>query len=539
MSVLVEYLAKFIKKEFISGVESSPESNFRMIFSAAPITYMSELYSFLTEDSESMSMQIDGEKIEIPVFLIDTGPHVGGRSGDPRVTATGLLKKRNSDVPFWLALQEVGAATSSSIVSTTDLAGISKEISEFSEWIDAPVIRYLVGEYFSNLKVDNKDHYELALKYALLQAWNVDYRYKDKRTVWRLLEKLLGNIIKDAPVYQLFSASLGLPFCVENNIGGKSHLKTLERVSDLFQSVGLRSGFDELENNATEDLLTHILAFRKHIEDQGVIEANEFTKSFLELCCPISSDSKTLPEWWLALNVEVWSELLSAGSDVDTPEAGVLEFTLSNPVTAVPKGMVPFVNKDVELRVLNNSESETIDFVIERSSGNAALEEIFRGRIGPDQPIFFEDNNAPDHDRFIRYKISAEGYVPLTIKVIVLDHYGPGVVALSSGSTKAKPFKINKKPKDAVNKKISRFECDLNLSGMGSHILDLYISQSAVLSGKIKGYEVDAEHTDPIERKVTKINANHYSCLIDTDEECHYELEAYSPVLDCNAIFRI
>ncbi len=539
MSVLIEHLAKFIKREFVSGVGSSPESNFRVIFSAAPITYMTELYSFLTQDSGYMELEITGGNIKIPVFLIDN--NAGGEySADSGFTSTSLLKIRNSNAPVWLALQEVGAATNSSIVTTSSSMGISKEISDFDVWIDAPLILYLLENYFPELKINgNEEYIDAALRFALFQAWDVDYRYKDKRTVWRLLEKLLGTSISNVPEYRLFSATLGLPVCDQKDVGGKGHLKTLERVSDLFQSVGLRAGFDELESNATEELLPHVQAFRRHIADQDVIEANEFAKSFLELCCPVSIDTKTLPEWWLALSVEAWSELLSAGDDVNKPEAGVLEFTLSNPVTAVPKGMLPFVDESVVLKVENKSESESIDFVIERSSGNATLVELFSDNISPKKSISFEDTDVPDHDRFIRYKISAEGYIPVVIKVIVLNRYGPGIVALSSGSIKATPFKINKKARDLSNKRISRFECDLNLSGMGSHILDLYTSRNAKLSDVIKGYEVDAEHTNSIERTVNKISDNHYSCLIETDEECHYDIDAYSPGLAEETPFRI
>jgi DNA phosphorothioation-dependent restriction protein DptH len=540
MSVLIEHLANFVKREFLSGVESSPESNFRVIFSAAPLTYMSELYSLLTQGTGNMLLDVSGEDVEVPVFLIENNTGTSEYAAGSNFTSTSLLKIRNSDALVWLALQEVGAATSSSIVSTSNSIGISKEISEFDVWLDTPVIKFLLEKYCADLKVDSNEEYiDAALKFSLLQSWDVDYRYKDKRTIWRLLEKLLGASIESVPAYQIFSATLGLPYCEQKDIGGKGHLKTLERVSDLFQSVGLRAGFDELESNSTEELLSHVKEFRQHIEDQGVIEANEFTKSYLELCCPVSIGAKSIPEWWFALTVDAWSQLLSAGDDADKPESGVLEVTLSNLVVAVPKGMVPFVNESVNLKIENKSDSETLDFVIARSSGNATLVEVFGESISSNQSIDFEDNDVPTHDRFIRYKVSAEGYAPVTIKVIVLDRYGPGVIALSSGSSKATPFKVNKKARDAANKKIERFECDLSLSGMGSHILDLYTSRSAVLSQVIRGYEVDAEDTGAIERTVSKINDNHYSCLIETDEECHYDIDVYSPGLAAESPFRI
>ena len=64
MSILIDNLAKFIKRRFVSEIEVSPELNFRVIFSAAPQTYMSDLYSLLIQDSTAMVVEVAGRNID-------------------------------------------------------------------------------------------------------------------------------------------------------------------------------------------------------------------------------------------------------------------------------------------------------------------------------------------------------------------------------------------------------------------------------------------------------------------------------------------
>ena len=203
-----------------------------------------------------------------------------------------------------------------------------------------------------------------------------------------------------------------------------------------------------------------------------------------------------------------------------------------------PKGFLPLVTDSVRLSILNTGDVP-IDYIVERSNGAAALAKMAKNCVQPAQANEYIDDDIPTHERFIRYKISAEGYEPITLKLIVLDFYGPGVVAFSLGSGKASPFKLNKKATDKENKKVSRYESDLTLPGMGSHNLDLYVAKDIEIGNVIKGYEIDAEQESAEERKISKTGTNHYSCLIETDEECHYEFEARATGMDAMTPFRI
>jgi len=540
MSNLVIYLANYIKHELVAAINSSPKDSLRVIFSAPPRNTITGLFEYLTSENNCMVLETSQGKLDVPVYLVDQSaedPYESSMAA--RCTPNYLVAIRNYNYPVWLALQEVGASTNASLSTAVKPLGILKEITHFDSWLQAPVVKYLIEQYCFTLGLsDIKNDVNSALEYALYEAWKVDERYKDKRTVWQLLEKLLGVSVKSGAAHENLAATLGLPCCRKAELGSKNHFKTLERVSELFQSLGLRGGFDELEKNADDKLLPHVREMRAHIEKQGIIEANEFAKNSLQIYCPISEDITTIPGWWNALNIEAWSLLLDAGSEVG-PVSDVIQVKLSNPLVAVPKGLTPLVVDCVELEISNADLTISVEIIVERANGNKALSEIHCEVVKPNTTIVFTDEDIPDHDRFVRYKISADGHSAVIKKAIVLDFYGPGVVALNTGSPKATPFRINTKARDTQNKKIKRYDCDLHLPGMGSHILDLYTSKIARLSSVIKGYEVDAEHTEAIERIVTPINDNHYSCLIDTDEECHYEMLAYSPGMAEELPYRI
>jgi DNA phosphorothioation-dependent restriction protein DptH len=540
MSNLVSYLADYIKRELVAAINSSPNDSLRVVFSAPPRNVITELFEYLTSENNCMVLETSQNELYIPVYLVDQNavdPYESSMAA--RCTPNYLVAIRNYNYPVWLALQEVGASTNASLSTAVKPLGILKEITQFDSWLLAPVIKYLVEQYCSTLGLsDIKDDVNSALTYALSEAWSVDERFKDKRTVWQLLEKLLGVSVESGAAHENLAASLGLPCCSKAELGSKNHFKVLERVSDLFQSLGLRGGFDELENNANDKLLPHVREMRAHIEKQGIIEANEFVVNALKIYSPISENVTTIPEWWNALSIEAWSLLLDAGSELD-PVNDVIQVKLSNPLVAVPKGLTPLVVDCVELEIFNADLTVSVEIIVESANGNKALTEIHREVVEPNATIIFTDAAIPEHDRFVRYKISADGHLPVIMKAIVLDFYGPGIVALNAGSPKATPFKINTKARDTQNKKIKRYDCDLHLSGMGSHILDLYTSKKARLNSVIKGYEVDAEHTEAIERTVTSISDNHYSCLIDTDEECHYEVLAHSPGMAEELPYRI
>ena len=168
----------------------------------------------------------------------------------------------------------------------------------------------------------------------------MDERYRDKRTVWELLANLLDDSFDGGEPFERFILRLGLPCCEKGQVGSADHLKILERVSDLFSSVGLGTGFSALEKNADTDLdlVADLQEFRKHVEAQRIDEAGEFARNPLQIYFPIADGATSVPKWWFRLNVDAWSQLLDSEQE-QPPEKDVLSAKIENIFVAVPKGL--------------------------------------------------------------------------------------------------------------------------------------------------------------------------------------------------------
>lgn len=525
MTGLNQKLLNYIRHEVRVALSKSVGSSLRLVFSSPPKSYLADLFEFITSEGVGLQVEIQGRQIEIPTYLLDNDVEdPSERKQYARCTPTYLTTIRNMDFPVWLVLQEVSANANRSLETTSVPIGIFKEIRGFEEWIAAPIVEYLVTELLREFGFDESQaKHTDTINFVLRQLWEVDEGRKEKQSIWDLFNKLFSRHKLDAELKYQFLAQTGFPYCEAGEFGNNFHLNILGRLSDLFQAKGLRGGFDELEANADKEKLQYVKEMRAHVEDQGVIEANDFSRNPLGVYSPTDVDSEIIPKWWYELDLATWIRLLDSE---EPPEPGetILEVSVQNVLSSVPKGMFPITLDNVHLEISAVDEGGTVEFVIEKSNGSAPFQEIYSSRVMSGSPVDFTDEDISNHERFIRYRISGERIKPNIIKVIVLEHYNPGVVVLNQGAVKASPFRMNKRATtEKDNRKISRYECDISLPGMGSHILDCFVSSSCEISEKIFGYEVDAEQSGTVEKGFSKISEHHFSCLIETDEECYYE----------------
>jgi DNA phosphorothioation-dependent restriction protein DptH len=526
MTSLNECLLDYIKHEVEVAVSKSAGSSLRIVFSSPPKNYLSRLFDFITCDGSGLCIETGNSLTTIPTYLLDNDV------ADPqkkqlvaRCTPTYLTTIRNLDYPIWIVLQEVSAKANRSLETTSVPIGIYKEVRDFSDWLTAPIVEYLIDKIFAKFKLNKKNEkYNNVVEFALGKLWEVDEGRKEKSCLWNLFDELLSSNLEGGDESDVLLAKVGLPYCQMSELGSNAHLSILDRMSELFQTKGLRGGFEELENNAEEGKLPYVKKMRAHIECKNVIEANDFSRNPLGIYSPVNPETMEIPRWWYELDLETWMQLLDSSDEESTLETAVLEVVLLNQLSSVPKGLVQITADSVQIRTSVVEAEGAVVFFIEKSNGSSAFQKVYSEQVSAESPNLFVDDDIPKHERFIRYRISGEGLKPTIIKVIVLNYYNPGVVALNQGALKATPFKLNRKAVDDKTKnKISRYESDLELSGMGSHILDCYVSSNFEISPSILGYEVDAEQSGPVERKFSRITEFHYSCLIDTDEECYYE----------------
>jgi len=534
MMKLAKHLSDYLTREIKAAVESSgggtsrlfEGETLRLFFAGPPKTQLEQLFDLLTRDEGKLVIATEQEGIDVPVYLVDPGvDDPSEESFAARCTPDYLVKVRNRGYPVFLALQEIGVAMNQSLSTAMKPLGVRPGINRVDRWMQEPLIEALVAKSTEEIiGAGGRDEAHEAIRHALGEAWNADERNRDKRCSWKMLEKLVEIRPSEVEPHLALSAVLGLPACSENELGNKNHLATLDRVAELFQTHGFRKGLDELEENAGEDLLPHVQKLRAHLEGQGIIEASEFARSPLQCYCPVSTADPEVPIWWQHLTVDAWSRLLDAGSDIEP--TGKLDVRVLDQLIVVPRGMPCLTCDHVELEISVGDVETPVEITINRASGQSKLREVGRIKVNPGTQEVFNDSDIPDHDRFVRYKLEAKDYTPVSVKAIVLDKYGPGIIALARSANKAKPFKLNKKAKDNHNKAVYRYECDIELSGMGSHSLDLFTSSRAKLAGTLVGYEVDAEQEGVLERPVNKNDEYHSTCLVETDEECYYDFLA-------------
>jgi DNA phosphorothioation-dependent restriction protein DptH len=525
VSKFVETLADYIRGELANAVGAELGYSLRVIFSGPPPATLAAVFEHLTGGSRPIQLETPLGRLSVPVYLLDrdaqdpeTVPHAA------RCTDNYFVMIRNNvTIGVCLALHDC-VSTTNSVDSTVTRLGIPHELRELDDWMNASLVRKLIDGALEHLVgAGGVEKARPAVAHALAEAWEIDDRHRDKRTSWQVLERLFMSGSPQLEPHLAVSLALGLPSCEEAELGSKDHLDTLSRLAGYLESHGLRPGLASIEETAGPDLREHVRAFRQHLDELGLLDTAEIVAGPLQVYHPFGTTPGVVPEWWRALTVENWSRLLDVGSD-PTPE-GKLEVIPIDTLVTASRGMPNIVRDAVAFEITARDTETSIDVVISRASGTAQPREVGRFSIAPDTTEKFVDEEVPKHERFVRYKIESDGYSAVNVKFIALEHYGPGIVALAPNSQKCRPFSINKKAKDDKGRTIFRYECDLELTGMGLHHLDLYVATSVELPAKIQGFEIDAEHTE-VDFKINRYDENHAVCLIETDEECYFDFSA-------------
>lgn len=538
MTNLISHIKEYLLNHISNTIESTRENSLRLVFGAPPKKLLTELFDAILAGKSQLEINTPSGIYNVPVYLVDQYADDPHESSTAAICTPSYLVNIRNNHSMWLALIEVGASTNASLTSTVNPVGITEEISDFDDWYDMPIIKFLVDTLLERLDDQpSADKLRPAIEFALHQSWSNDERNKDKRTVWAVLEKLheLESVSKNSVL-----ATLGLVNCEDQKrLGSEKHLKTILKIADHFQSAGLRAGLDELEQSDDEKIISSVQKLREHFTNVGLLDASEFCREPLLRYSPISQISKDIPPWWFELDLDVWQNLLESNDDNDKPENGKLEVELVNGLVPVPKGLLPIVQNHVELDISIKDITEDTAVRIERSNGNAQKHVLYSELVAPGKKLRFSDLDIPEHRAFIKYVVYVDGHEPVTLKVIILDSYLPGVVVVAPSALKASAFKVNNKARDIQNRKISRNECNIHLPGMGSHYLNLFTASSVELEQMVFGYEIDAENIDVIEKSLNKISDNHYSCLIETDEECHYEFSSFSKTENSQSLYRV
>ena len=529
MSRFINFLTTELTGSLGHWLAKKSGESLRVIYSGPPFRVLEEMFAALAGDGGSLKIVTETFTVELPVFLLDAQCKEDPISlGSARCSQSYLTKVRTAaGCDSFLALKDSGEFLMLGLTSATNRIGIPEGIERLEDWAGKRLVEELSTFALRRFFNEHKElqRAEPILASALKEAWGLDDRFLDRRHAWKVLRRLCDTEVDGVPAADAFLSILGLPPCENQaNVGSKAHGTVLARLGELLDQRGFTGTFELLGERAAEGLRPHLDGLRDHL-----LSRCDTPQHFLMRPCisysPLDDEGGEPPKWWSALTLEAWEQILDNGEI--RPKSGVQVECLGDMVPSI-KGMPTVFLEEPRFRISLPDESSTDEVRLSRASGRKQLEDLATLKAG--EPLDWQDTaEIPEHDPYLRYRFELDGHKPVTLNVIALDQYGPGITLYCRSANKATPFKLNKKAKDQNGNKLERFEAELRVNGVGSHQLDLYMRSGMKLGESIIGHEVDSEQDGEVVRRINLSNERHAVCVIETDEECHYDFIAISP----------
>ncbi|WP_461549883.1 hypothetical protein [Sinorhizobium meliloti] len=400
----------------------SGDTEVRLIFHGPPPELMSSVFELLERSSTVVPVLF-----LLPRLLPGEANPQPGASG--RCDDTHLLNLRNSpSQPTFLALVPPGQHSMRSVTSTTDEFGVAALNNggniPFEDWWADEFVQDLVREGIARCGLHDQAQREEArvlVGRAAAAADELDPERTQRANAWRVLSRLFeaaASSIDLAPGTKI-SLACGVPPQGDGSLAAREQLAVLEKVADSM-SDGFGAGIRRAKDNAAQEDQDHLDTFLVHLRSVCDLPTafERATASYyapgngLEL--PVATD------WWLALTVEKWNELLAE----DAGAHGDIRISCTNPLVHHGKGMPIVVESAVKL---------AFEAVGPRATGTVLS--IERGPKGNEiGQVLIDDGSAtlvdealPQHKSPMRYAASALGFKPGSIKVISLSSWQPGI----------------------------------------------------------------------------------------------------------------
>jgi DNA phosphorothioation-dependent restriction protein DptH len=526
MSKFIHFLCQHLSSELQIAIASDLSESLRLFFSGPPKGVLERLFVAFTQDQGVDSpFGTATQGTSFPVYLLDEA--AVDPEGVPRAArcTNGYFInsiRNHRDNRRCLVLQDRDSSMLSVYSTVSRIGIIPRDRDDLEYWLRTRLVDELVRNALADIMgTGDIDAVYPAIHHVFKEAWDQDERHPDKPTAWGLLETLCDRRVEDSEPHVKLGALIGLPNCGQAAFAGKSQLSVLGRLADFLESHGLQEGFKSLRTNAEDSLVQYIDEFHAHLNAQCVDGASNFKACPCRFYSPVSSSSNEIPAWWRNLTVDAWLKLLEAGLEPD-PD-GKLQVRVLNLLGSVPRGLPAIVRDEVVLQVQVSDCDKQVEVVICRASGNAKVKELGRVCVAGGVPTEFRDTAPPEHERFIKYVISADGFEAVNVKVIAMERYGPGVVCVGRGAIKGSSFTLKPISKVEANPPSERYSCEITLQGIGTHQLDFYTSSDAILSNTIRCHEVDAEHSAVEESRINRFSPTRSVALIETDEESFFD----------------
>lgn len=468
MKRLADAIASLVRGRII---QTRDGGEIRLIFHGPPIEILERVFEELL-----------GSGLKVPILLMV--PSLGDGGSNPPIGESGrcddthLLDLRNSPSrPAFLALVAPGLHSIRSITSTADEFGVSQESNglnvRFNDWWGDSFVQELVDAAFSGTSLTEAERQE-AWELARLAAQAFDDMDRDRSrrsNAWHFLSRL--HSIKDGPAglseSSRISLACGVPPTDDGKLSAKEQTSVIGKIADAM-TAGFRAGIRNAKTEASDEDAKNLDNFEVYLQANCDIPTTfeRATQFFYSPARGLELDDA--PEWWRSLTTKKWAELLAE----DSPEQAGIEFSCTNALVELPRGMPALVQDEVEFAFAPSDPAYVgTEVFLDRSKSNICSVEL-----GP-QDVTCYDEEVPGHKSPIRYVASAEGFKPAAIKVISLENWQPGIFVTCRQATKMTP---SRKPRGKGGKQPS-LEATLTLPGKGRYELLIFTASKVNVHG--------------------------------------------------------
>lgn len=518
MNRLASALADRIRTRIGTIATSDLAREVRLVFLGPPHEIMAEVFEDLISRLGSS---------DIP-FLLQV-PRDKLPAGNPAVGVSGwcdqdhLLDLRNlPQSARFVALIPPGEHSILSVITTTDKFGVADANNggnaTFDSWWDDSFVQSLVDQAMRQARIPEPwiEEGRQLVEAAARAADEVELGALPRVGAWRVLSRLFSI---DSPSglrpSDALSLACGVPPMRGGVLAAKEQLRTLKSVAEAM-SEGFRTGVERLSDGADEEEQGYLARFLEHIRSTCEV-ATMFERATPEFYRPAGSlDLPVAPDWWTALDVEKWTELLAE----EPSSAGDISMACINSLAVLGKAMPVIVSQQVDFQFkTEGGEPSGARIEVNRTpaAGNGLI-----GDVAADSNDTLSDATPPSHKLPMTYKATAPGFKPGAMKVISLSTWLPGIVVTCRGARKfSAPRKPAKPSKTGAN-----WESSLSVPGPGRYELLVFASPGVSLdtSAKLLSDRTDANTGEATLVALRQATPEMYRAEIEADGNCQFDL---------------
>ncbi|MBZ0093997.1 MAG: type IV secretory system conjugative DNA transfer family protein [Sulfuricella sp.] len=517
-----------VRQATLGRAGTSLESRF--IFHGPPIELLEMVYDELSSPGGIKLRDTTGEGTVLPVLLQVPAGEV--RISNPSIGSSGqcdethLLNLRNvPSSPSYIALVPPGQHSNRSVASTTDEFGVSASNNSghatFDEWWGDEFIQHLLSEGLADARLTEgqQEEAKILVEYAARAMDEVDQNRGTRKAAWHLLSRIFSlQPTPDglSPAHSL-SLACGIPPQRDEGLSAKGQPGVLQQLADALAD-GFKVGLEHARQNCTENEADFLDDFHAHIQERCKVPT-AFERATPAFYLPEDGLEVTSPpNWWKALTVERWSELLAE----ESVAADDLLIDCTNQIFPTARGIPVLVHGAVNLSISTGKDQldRPVDAILERIAGGASGKLVTAIQVAGNTP--YVDQTPPMHKVPIRYKVEASGHKGTAIKVVSLESWSPGLFVSCRMARKLSP---PRKPARKAARLGFDWETALSVPGAGRYELTVFVSPHAIIGSEAIGIQDDAAEVDGDKQTLTihQVRQGEYQIEIDADGK--YQLD--------------